>query len=69
MKDSMTYQKILADGREEGERLLFLKLARRRLGEPDERTLARIEAASGETIEQWAEEIHKVKSWPELVQP
>jgi predicted transposase YdaD len=84
MKDSMTYQKILADGREEGiaegkaagmaqgvtvgERLLFLKLARRRLGEPDEGTLARIEAASGEMIEHWAEELHKVESWTELIQ-
>ncbi len=77
MKDSMTYQKILADGREEGmaqgvtvgERLLFLKLARRRLGEPDERTLATIEEASGEVIERWAEELHKVESWTELIQP
>ncbi len=70
MKESMTYQKILADGREEGkaegERILFLKFARRRLGEPDAQTLAVVESASTETIEHWMEEILRVESWAEL---
>jgi len=71
MKESMTYQKILADGREEGkaegERTLFLKFASRRLGEPDAQTLAVVESASTETIEHWMEEILRVESWAELI--
>ena len=75
MKESSTYQKILAadrqegreEGREEGERLLFLKLARRRLGDPEAHLLAVIQAASSETIESWAEDLHKVESWADLV--
>jgi predicted transposase YdaD len=91
MKESMTYQKILADGREEGmqagmhagmqagmqagrqtgrvegERALFLKFARRRLGEPNEKTLAIIQEASPEKIEFWMEEILKAESWSELI--
>jgi predicted transposase YdaD len=75
MKESMTYQKILADGREEGkaegkvdgERLLFLKVSRPRLGEPDAKTLAVINAASSETIELWADNLNRVESWSELV--
>ena len=79
MKESMTYQKILADGREEGiaqgvvqgvavgERRLFLKIASRRLGEPDAATLARVELASALTIEKWAEALDQVETWSELV--
>ncbi|WP_309708241.1 hypothetical protein [Armatimonas sp.] len=83
MKESMTYQKILADGREEGiaqgviqgvaqgvavgERRLFLKMASRRLGEPDAATLARVELASAIVIEQWAEALDQVETWSELV--
>ena len=83
MKESMTYQKILADGREEGietgkaigrdegkldgERLLFLKVTRPRLGEPDAQTLTFINAASSEMIELWADNLDKVESWSELV--
>ena len=84
MKESMTYQKILADGREEGrtegrsegleigktvgERLLFLKFASRRLGPPDEKTLLVIQGASAEKIEFWMEEVLKVENWAELIQ-
>lgn len=71
MKESMTYQKILADGREEGkaegERVLFLKLARRRLGEPDAQVLATVQVASSENIELWAESLDRVESWGELL--
>ena len=83
MKESMTYQKILADGREEGiaqglaqgvaqgvavgERRLFLKMASRRLGEPDASTLAKVELASALTIEKWAETLDQVETWAELV--
>ena len=72
MKESTTYQKILADGREEGkaegERLLFLKLARRRLGEPTHETLAAVEMASPETIERWAERLTEAGNWSELLE-
>ena len=83
MKESMTYQKILADGREEGiaqgvvqgvaqgvavgERRLFLKMASRRLGEPDDATLAKIEIAPAIMIEQWADALDQVETWAELV--
>ncbi|WP_395094415.1 Rpn family recombination-promoting nuclease/putative transposase [Armatimonas sp.] len=75
MKESMTYQKILADGREEGiaqgvalgERRFFLKMATRRLGEPDAATLAKIEQASAITIEQWGDALDQVETWAELV--
>jgi predicted transposase YdaD len=79
MKESSTYQKILEDGRaegmalgeergrEEGERALFLRLARLRLGEPSERALRVIESASRETIEVWAEALYKVETWQELI--
>jgi hypothetical protein len=64
MKDSMTYQKILADGREEG--IAQGKAAGVTVGE---QALATIEAASGAAIEHWAEDLHGVESWIELVQP
>jgi predicted transposase YdaD len=91
MKESMTYQHILAEGlaegralglaegrtkglaeglaegQAEGERLLFLKLARRRLGEPGQETLATIQAASPETIELWAERLGEAGTWSELL--
>lgn len=72
MKESMTYQKILADGRAEGittgERTLFLKFARRRLGEPDEARLAVVQEATTDQIELWMEGVLKVESWAELIQ-
>jgi predicted transposase YdaD len=71
MRESSTYQKILedgrAEGREEGERALFLRLARLRLGEPSERARKVIESASRETIEVWAEALYKVETWQELI--
>jgi hypothetical protein len=79
MKESMTYQKILADGmaegraegialgRTKGERLLFLKFATRRLGEPDERTLSIIQAATAEQIGAWMEAILTIENWSELI--
>lgn len=75
MKESTTYQQILAEGRSEGrvegraegERILFLKLSRRRLGEPDTAALARIEAASPAQIERWAEALDQVETWADLL--
>jgi predicted transposase YdaD len=83
MKESMTHQKILADGREEGiaqglaqgmaqgvavgERRLFLKMASRRLGEPDAATRAKVEQASTLTVKQWAEALDQVETSSELI--
>ena len=67
MKESSTYQQILADGRADGERVVFLKFARLRFGEPDEKTMAVIQSASSQTIELWSDELNKVESWAELV--
>ncbi len=87
MKESSTYQKILADGRQEGrqegqqqgrlegrlegqqegERELFLRLARKRLGEPDEAILSLVQSATKETIEAWADQLLSVSSWQELI--
>jgi hypothetical protein len=77
--DQRRPQKILADGREKGiaqgvvqgvavgERRLFLKMASRRLGEPDATTLARVELTSALTIEKWAEALDQVETWSELI--
>ena len=55
------------EGRLEGERALFLRLAQRRLGEPDARTLAVIQDAPQESIEAWADRLLTVESWQELL--
>ncbi len=41
----------------QGERELFLRLARRRLGEPETMTLEKVQVASQATIEQWADRL------------
>jgi hypothetical protein len=56
-------------GMQQGERRLFLRVARRRLGEPDAATLALVEAASLEVIEAWADRLDTVEGWPELLTP
>jgi predicted transposase YdaD len=85
MKESSTYQKILADGRQEGisqgiaeglsqgiaegERELFLRMARKHLGEPDTTTLSLVQSASKETIEVWADQLLTSSTWQELIAP
>ncbi len=57
----------IIEGISQGERELFLRLARRRLGEPDESTLVAVQNASKETIEAWADLLFTVETWPELL--
>ena len=54
-------------GIERGERTLFLRMARRRLGEPDAGGLSLVQAAPQETIEQWTDRLLEVESWQELL--
>lgn len=80
MRDSVTYQAILDEGRvegqargevlgrTEGERRLLLLIGAARLGEPDAATRARIEAISNiETLERLAGRVLTVSSWSELL--
>ncbi len=57
----------IIEGISQGERELFLRLARRRLGEPDESALVAVQNASKETIEAWADLLFTVETWPELL--
>jgi predicted transposase YdaD len=76
MRDSVTYQGILDEGRAEGEvigrvageRRLLLLFGAARLGEPDATTRARLEAISEiETLERLAGRLLTVSSWSELL--
>lgn len=76
MKESTTYQAILAEGEARGElqgtlseaRRLLLRLGRKRLGEPSAAILARIEAVTDpETLERWIEEAVEKEAWEDVV--
>jgi len=78
MKESVTYQAILDEGRAEGEakglvmgeKQLLLRLGRRRLGEPDASVIAAIEAiADARRIEQMGDRLIDAASWEELIGP
>jgi predicted transposase YdaD len=80
MRESVTYQAILAEGREEGreeglelgrlegERRLLLRIGERRFGRPDARTkraLARI--TYRERLERLGERIFEATTWQDLL--
>ena len=72
MRESVTYQAILEEGREEGrvEELhrTLLRLGRRRFGEPDETVRNQIEAIRDiERLEDLSERLVIVSSWDELM--
>lgn len=68
MKESSTYQAILAEGRAEGERDLILRLGGRRFGPPDAATRAALDAiTSTERLERLAERLLEAESWAELL--
>ena len=80
MKESVTYQAILAEGiakgRAEGEVLglvreaqkILLRNGRRRLGPPDVSTVARIESLTDvDRLENLIEQAEKATSWAELL--
>jgi hypothetical protein len=55
------------EGIAQGERELFLRLARLRLGEPEAAILERVLGASQTTIEGWADRLLHAESWQELL--
>lgn len=76
MKESTTYQAVLAEGRAEGRvegrvegaRRVLLIQARKRFGPPDARTQATIDALSDpQQIDRMAERLMDVTSWTELL--
>lgn len=75
MKESSTYQAILAEGRAEGEargrvdeaRRLLIKVGSKHLGSPDARTKAKIEAISDVAqLDQLTERTLEVERWDKL---
>lgn len=72
MRDSLTYQAILEEGREEGqvqgERRLLLRLGTARFGQPDELSRSRLESITEiPEIERLGERMLTVSSWSELL--
>ena len=72
MRDSLTYQAILeegrAEGRAEGEQRLLLRLGTARFGQPDARTRSRVEGITDiETLDRLGERLLTVSSWGELL--
>ena len=72
MKESVTYQKILRDGRardcaEEAKRILK-RLGSKRFGKPEPRIEAEIDAiADLEKLEQLTDRVLEVTAWEELL--
>lgn len=68
MKESSTYQSILAEGRAEGERQLLILVGSKRFGEPDSRTRQMLGGiTSAQRLEELAGRLLEVKSWQELL--
>jgi hypothetical protein len=76
MKDSVTYQAIVAEGvaegvikgRAEGERKMLLLLGKEHLGPPDEAARAALEAIDDvDRLEELGKNVFKVKTWQELL--
>ena len=77
MKESVIYQRILREGREEGlnegrtegELRVLLLVGEKRLGKPDRRTLNALKKiTSPEQLEALASRLLEVESWSELLQ-
>lgn len=71
MRESSTYQKILADGEAkgvlQGERNVLVLVGTTRFGPPGPAIRQVLEMASQEQLQTWAKRLLDVKSWPELV--
>jgi predicted transposase YdaD len=72
MKESVTYQKILregrAEGRAEGAKRILKRLGSKRLGKPEPRIEAEIDAiADLEKLEQLSDRVLEVTDWEELL--
>jgi hypothetical protein len=68
MRESSTYQAVLAEGRAEEARRFLLRLGTRRFGPPDARARAAVEALGDpERIEQLGDRLFEVDGWGELL--
>jgi hypothetical protein len=78
MRESVTYQAIVEEGRVEGRvegraeeaRAILVRMGRKRFGPPDGRTLAILESISRpEYLEELSERLLDVTTWDELLAP
>ncbi|WP_437586312.1 DUF4351 domain-containing protein [Sorangium sp. So ce1000] len=60
-------KKYVAQGRQEGERAVLLRLLRARFGELPEAALARIEGAESAALERWAERVLSAKTLADVL--
>ena len=71
MRESVTYQAILREGREEGKehmRDMLFKQGQKRFGTPDAKTIAAIHATTDfEALELLGERLMEVENWSELL--
>ena len=68
MKESVTYQAILREGRAEEGRTMLVRIASRRFGPPDDAIKARLGAiAEPERLEALADRILAASDWNELL--
>jgi hypothetical protein len=68
IEESWVYQDILAQGKLEEARSILLSLGRKKLGQPDEQVLARIEGLTDlEHLNLLIEHILDASSWDELL--
>jgi predicted transposase YdaD len=68
MKESVTYQAILEEGREKGLRRAVLLQASQRFGPPDDADRGRLEAVTGEArLEALAARVLTAESWDDLL--
>jgi Domain of unknown function (DUF4351) len=72
MRESSTYQAVLAEGRAEGRaegaRRVVLRLGTKRFGPPDRQTRAALDTITDvDRIEQLSERVLEVSSWTEIL--
>jgi hypothetical protein len=69
MKESETYLAILDEGEERGDRKTIRRLASRRLGEPDEQTMTRLEGITDlARLERIIDRTMEASSWQDLLE-
>ncbi|MFO0951364.1 MAG: DUF4351 domain-containing protein [Isosphaeraceae bacterium] len=67
MRESVTYQRVLNEGRAEEGRKIILRQATRRFGPPSEPTRARLEAVSDlDRLEALADRVLTAVDWDDL---
>jgi len=68
MKDSVTYQEIVNEGKVQGRHDFLLQVCRKKFGPPDEPTMRKLRSIEDvDRLAQLAERIFDVTSWDELL--